>query len=441
MFGMSGQLVGLLAAVSYSGEAIDPSPSEILSETWRYSYALQDPFWSQWQEFLGIADSDGNRYWKLCYLNLFRIGCSLRSTDWDGNLRFETSLGEGDARAAQMNVDLVAGPVLVTSFYHSGLSANLFGRAISDGSLLWTHSLRADFSGVSDVTIAGVTYDGAGRLVVATVARDSTYWTYESAVFALSFDTGQTIWMRDLAREYPTDSVTMWSPILDEIGNVYFSELYCRSDRCRWLVSSLDPKGGLRFETEVDPGFVPIGVAHGRLLVSNWYQEVAELLDVESGSRIARIHGLVRNTVLISRDLGFFVERPGPPDPTSVLRDRLALTAFDLGSGEIQWRFPLRSFESRSSPLLTDQGNILLIDKSALLEISPRGELLRATRVQLKRQPVETIGVALLINGRWFSQSGATVVAYDVPGAPGEGRFGWNSLFGDAQHESRPREK
>jgi hypothetical protein len=48
---------------------------------------------------------------------------------------------------------------------------------------------------------------------------------------------------------------------------------------------------------------------------------------------------------------------------------------------------------------------------------------------------------ALLIKGRWFSQSGPTVVAYDVPGAPEEARLGWNSRYGNAQHDRRPREK
>jgi hypothetical protein len=116
-----------------------------------------------------------------------------------------------------------------------------------------------------------------------------------------------------------------------------------------------------------------------------------------------------------------------------------ALTAFDLTSGQIQWRFPLTSFERRKAPLLTDGGNILLIDKTTLLEISPQGQLLRSTR--LGRFTEEIPFDALLIKGRWFSQSGPTVVAYDVPGAPEEARLGWNSRYGNAQRDRRPREE
>jgi hypothetical protein len=149
---------------------------------------------------------------------------------------------------------------------------------------------------------------------------------------------------------------------------------------------------------------------------------------------------LAEGTVLISHDLGFFIEKSILPDPPDGVPGRAALAAFDLTSGQIQWRFPLRNFESRKAPLLTDGGNVLLIDKSTLLEISPQGELLHATRLSGLTEEL-TGSNALLIEGRWFGESGPTVMAYDVPGAPGEARLGWNSSFGNAQHDNHPREK
>jgi len=440
MLGGLGRLLGLIAVASYSGDAIDSSSSETISERWSYTYFVHEPYMTRWQEFSGFADSEGNLYWMKCYANYFVTGCSLRSTDRDGDLRFETSLGDGDARAVGVGINLVAGNVLVTSFRLGLVYANLSGRSTSDGSVLWTLRLNDALPGMIAREVGGIAHDRFGRLVVSAIGIDPPYGAHVSAVLSVSSGTGETIWKRAVPRLSPADDVVIGRSVVDEAGNAYFFERHYYGDRYRWLIASLDPNGERRFETQTDFGLGPIAVAHGRLVIWDPYHDFGELLDTTTGARIVRLPGLAEGTVLISHDLGFFIEKSTLPDPPAGVPGRAALAAFDLASGQIQWRFPLRNFEGRKAPLLTDGGNVLLIDKSTLLEISPQGELLQATRLGGLTEEL-TGSNALLIEGRWFGVSGPTVMAYDLPGAPGEARLGWNSRFGNAQHDNHPREK
>jgi hypothetical protein len=147
---------------------------------------------------------------------------------------------------------------------------------------------------------------------------------------------------------------------------------------------------------------------------------------------------------LISRDLGFVIQSIAPDD--------VALAAFDLSSGEVRWRFPLdNSYPRWRTALLSDEGNILIVNKGSLLEISPQGQLLRGFLLGgIFGGTPRVTGYSLLLRGRWFSKlfeqgiwphDHDTVVAYDLPGSPGEGRLGWNSPQGNAQGENRPREE
>jgi outer membrane protein assembly factor BamB len=381
-----------------------------LAESWSYNYSFDGgppDYPHGTQEFSGLADSEGNLYWALCIESgrvFLTISCSLRSTDWDGNERFQVDLGGGPGALTTVGVHLVAGSVLVTE-----LSAILSGRSTFDGSVLWTRDLRDEFPTIYRA-LGSIAHDGQGRI----------FLTAGAAVLALSADTGETIWRYDEG--------SAGRLILDESGNVYFPD--------RTFITSLDRDGGLRFQREV-PGRL-ITVAHGRLLIASEQWQVSDLLDADTGATIAELSGTpLDGMALLSRDLGFFIQRSAD--------QRSALVAFDLAGGGIQWRFPLGD-QSAYGQLLTDEGNVLLLDKWELLEISPQGQVLRANRLRPSDRiwgtPAPFFGFGpILLGGRWIAQFGATVFAYDLPGAPGEGRLGWNSRYGDAQHENRPREK
>jgi hypothetical protein len=176
-----------------------------------------------------------------------------------------------------------------------------------------------------------------------------------------------------------------------------------------------------------------------------------ELLDAQTGARIARLPGTLADAPtwvipsgLMTRELGFFIQRTSTDD--------IALAAFDLVSGTIRWRFPLdNTYEERRTALLSEEGNILIANNRSLLEISPQGQLLHGYLLRSVSGVTPRVsGGSLLLRGRWFSkffeqgellQGYDTVFAYDLPGAPGEGRLGWNSQQGNAQGENRPREE
>ncbi len=432
MFGVLGTVLGLIAA-SQSGNVLESTSSEPLASSWSYHFRLQGPDGSSWQQFSGLADSEGNLYWLFCslYGRVFTFyGCSLHSSDQDGNSRFDVTLGSGPGPLTNINLYLVAGSIVVTE-----VSAVLYGRSTSNGELLWTHDFRDEYLTIFR-ELGGVAHDGEGRVVVLAGA----------AAFALSVSTGETLWRRDLRRN--AQSVGFGGPpIFDESGNVYCSKSSCMGrGPCKFFITSLDPHGTVRFETETRAWNRPVAVAQGRLVITDWHSaegHPVELLDAEMGSRIVTLPGDSGGTpILISGELGFYIEGARHFNFFSPVQD-VALTAFDLASGAIQWRFPLTGLGG--GPLLTEEGNILVSQKLTVLEISPQGQLLRATRLRPNEpapsEPRCDVAFGTLIfGGRWFSQCQDTVLAYDLPGAPGGG-LGWNSLHGNAQHSNRPRVK
>jgi len=136
---------------------------------------------------------------------------------------------------------------------------------------------------------------------------------------------------------------------------------------------------------------------------------------------------------LISPELGFFIQMDSS--------GQKALVAFDLESGATRWRYPLARSNWTSAGLFTDAGNILLANKTSLLEISTEGQLVRETPLRTPLYGYSGPWGPLLLRGRWFVQMLGTVFAYDLPGSLGEGRLGWNSRHGNAQGENRPREE
>jgi len=441
MLHVSGVLVGLIAVSELSVGALASSSLEPLTEQWSYNYYLHEPDYFTEHDFPGIADSDGNLYWLLCGLALSHgqprtRTCTLRSTDFDGNLRYEVLIGMGlFGEYFSFRLHLVAGRVVVVE--HSGL---LIGFDTATGTTNWTHDLRGD------TRYTELAYDGEGRIIVAA----------GSWVQALSAEDGTTIWRRFLGSEDPKRRAILRRVILDESRNLYLlKDLYRRSypsEDYDSSIVSLGPDARPRFEIQVDHYVVPIAVAYGRILVGQqWDKYLVELLDAETGARIARLPGTLADAApwvlpsgLMTRELGFFIQRTSTDD--------IALAAFDLASGAIRWRFPLdNTHEELRTALLTDDGNILVVNNRSLLEISPQGELLRG--YLLRRVAGGTLrvsGGSLLVRGRWFSKlfeqakwplAYDTVFAYDLPDAPGEGRLGWNSPQGNAQGENRPREE
>ena len=286
-------------------------------------------------------------------------------------------------------------------------------------------------------------YDGQGHIFVAA----------GSSIHALAATTGSTIWSRDLKSEDPERVARLENVVLDESRNLYFTRGLCdpySGYDCEATLVSLNPDGSPRFEVQVERDARALAVAHGRILLDQRkYNSFAELLDTETGAKIRRLPGTLVDalpwagpTVLISRELGFFIQ--------ALSSDDAALAAFDLASGDIQWRFGLDRYLHERTMLLTDEGNILILNQQMLLEISPQGQLLREHSLGSPRGTIQVGGGSLLLRGRWFSQvyerrawpeEYETVVAYDLPGAPGEGRVGWNSRRGNAQGENRPQEK
>jgi outer membrane protein assembly factor BamB len=435
-------LVGLIAILELSTEALAGSSLEPLTARWSYTYYDHSPDYWQDQGFTGIADSDENLYWLLCSTS-FSHGwpqtreCRIRSSDFDGNFRYEVSIGGGWFwYFHNFALHLVAGPVVVAEY--SGL---LTGFDTATGAVLWTRNLRDDTTWTN-----GMAYDGEGRIIVTARA-----W-----VEALSAHDGTTIWRRFLGSENPKRQAYLHSVVLDESRNLYFAKrlYHPRSpEEYDSSIVSLGPDGSPRFEIEVDRHVRPIAVAHGRILVGQQQpQGVGEVLDAETGARIARLPGTLADADywpalsigLISRDLGFVIQSIAPDD--------VALAAFELSSGEVRWRFPLdNSYPRQRTALLSDEGNILILDKKSLLEISPQGQLLRGFLLRgITDVTPRLSGRSLLLRGRWFSKlfepgiwprDYDTVLAYDLPGSPGEGRLGWNSLQGNAQGENRPREE
>jgi outer membrane protein assembly factor BamB len=434
-------LVGLIAVLELSSDALAASILEPLTERWSYNYYDHSPDYWQDQEFPGLADSDGNLYWLRCTLGLSHgwprdHECRVRSTDFDGNLRYEVPIGWGMFGGFfTFRLHLVAGPVVVAE--HSGL---LIGFDTATGAIRWTRDLRDDTRG-----IGGLAYDGEGRIIV----------TAGNWVEVLSAHDGTTSWRRFLGSENPKRGAYLHTVVLDESRNLYFAKRLYRprsTEDYDSSIISLGPDGSWRFEIQVDADVQPIAVAHGRILVGQQnYHGVAEVLDAETGARIARLPGTLADAVpwgrsigLISRELGFFIQSIAPGD--------IALAAFDLFSGEVQWRFPLENYyPPQRTALLSDEGNILIVNKSTLLEISPQGQLLRGFLLRsISGVDPRVSGGSLLVRGRWFSKfyeqgqwprANDTVFAYDLPGSPGEGRLGWNSLYGNAQGENRATEE
>lgn len=428
MFRRSGMLIGLIAASSFPS-ALASSTSEPLEESWSYTYYYSSSDYWRHQDFSGIADSDGNLYWLVCqsygtHSYVRQRDCSLRSTDFDGNLRYEVPVGSGSVPDMTFILHFVAGSVVVAEH-----NAFLTGFDASTGSVRWTHDLQGEFPYYPPRGTWGMAHDGQGRIVV----------TANSSLHALSASTGETIWRKDLRWEAPERQVRLGAVVFDESRNVYFDKGFCSPypwTDCDTTIVSLDPDGNPRFEVQVDPHAQPIAVAHGRLLtVAASFAGKGEVLDAETGARIARLPEVFDRFGLISQELGFFVQMSSHGEK--------ALVAFDLASGMIRWRYPLlwNDGADTAAGLLTDAGNILLPSKTSLLEISPHGQLVR--EIPLRPPPNVYGGFRgpLLLRGRWFAQIYATVFAYDLPGDPGEGRFGWSSRRGNAQGENRPREE
>ncbi len=422
-------LTGLMAAFDYSGAGTDPNP-ESVPESWSYYVHSHVVDVSMSQDFSGLADAEGNLYWLLCTATgrpaTRMIWCSIRSTDWDGNERFAFPVVTSAPFMPFAPKYLIAGSIVVIQ-----LNTTLTARSTADGSVVWSRDFRSEFP--RDLsTLGGIAYGGEGRILALA----------GSAALALSGETGETIWRRDL-REDPQQHVVIWGRlIVDEHGNLYFGKNVCdlpEPDPCgsfQNFIVSLDPDGLDRFEIAADRAFEPLAVAQERVVVGDsiWSYEVhpAGLLDAETGSLIAPLAGNL-NSVVLSRDLGVYLQSSPKGD---------ALVAFELGDGAIRWRFPLAR---GGSVLLTDAGNFLVSEKWSVLEISPRGELLRTTRLRpVSPRPSdprcdEMEGVGLS-RGRFFAHGCFNAAAYDLPGAPGEG-LGWNSRYGNAQHENRPRVK
>jgi outer membrane protein assembly factor BamB len=427
MFRLSGALIGLIAASNFPS-ALASSTSELLRESWSYTYYYSSSDYWEDQGFSGIADSDGNLYWLVCRSNgrLWRVrqrSCSIRSTDFDGNLRYEIQIAYGSLPDLSFILHFVAGSVVVAE--HNAL---LTGFDTSTGSVRWTHDLREEFPYYPPRGTGGMAHDGQGRIVV----------TANSSLHALSVNTGETIWRQDLTSEDPERQVRLGAVVFDESQNVYFAKNFCRpypSYDCDTTIVSLDSDGNSRFEVQVDPHGQPIAVAHGRVLTAalSLSRGNGEVLDAETGARIARLPDVFDPFGLISQELGFFIQMDSSGEK--------ALAAFELASGTIRWRYPLLRSEATSAGLFTDAGNILVSNKTSLLEISPDGQLIRV--IPLTTPLVANGGFwgPLLLRGRWFGQIRGTVFAYDLPGDPGEGRLGWNSRHGNAQGENRPREE
>jgi outer membrane protein assembly factor BamB len=427
---LSALLVGLVAVLEPSLDVLASSSPEPVAESWSYTYSYLSSDYAQYQEFSGISDASGNLYWLACTMTgrsgwLYLRECRLRSTDFDGNLRYEVFIGSGIlGDFFSFRLHLVAGSVVVAE--HSAL---LLGFDTSTGSVVWTRDLRDESR-----LIRGLAYDGDGRLIVTTA----------SSVQALSADDGTTIWRRDLHSEDPERIASLRTVVLDEGRNVYFGWDLCRPpplEDCETTIVSLQPDGSPRFETRVDPNAAPMAVAHGRLLIgeTRWVETgLAELLDAETGARLPGFLAGMTPTAnalgLISNELGFYIQQVSAND--------VALAAFDLVSGAIRWRFRLDTFfSSARTALINNSGNILILNKGSLLEISPQGQVLQTVFLRTSARTFDSNGNSLLLNGRWFSQFLGTVSAYDLPGAPGEGRLGWNARQGNAQGENRPREE
>jgi outer membrane protein assembly factor BamB len=441
MLRLSGVLVGLFAVFEFSLDALASSSLEPLTEQWSYNYYHHSPDSLSEHDFPGVADPDGNLYWLICDMTLSHgqpryNRCTLRSTDFDGNVRYEVPIGSGlFGEYFSFRLHLVAGRVVVVE--HSGL---LIGIDTATGATNWTHDLRGD------TRYTELAYDGEGRIIVAA----------GSWVQALSAEDGTTIWRRFLGSEGPKRRATARRVILDESRNLYllkdlYRSSYPSGDYDSSIVS-LGPDASLRFEIPVDHYVLPIAVAYGRILVGQQVDKHwVELLDAQTGARIARLPGTLADAPtwvipsgLMTRELGFFIQRTSTDD--------IALAAFDLVSGTIRWRFPLdNTYEERRTALLSEEGNILIANNRSLLEISPQGQLLHGYLLRSVSGVTPRVsGGSLLLRGRWFSkffeqgellQGYDTVFAYDLPGAPGEGRLGWNSQQGNAQGENRPREE
>jgi len=245
MLRLPGTLIGLMAASSFPG-AFAASTSEPLSESWSYSYYYSSTDSWRDQNFTGVADSDGNLYWLVCdsygtHSYVRGRDCRVRSTDFDGNLRFESPVGYGSVPDLSFTLYFVAGSVVVAE--HNAL---LTAFDTSTGSIRWTHNLRVEFPYYPPRGTGGIAHDGQGRIVV----------TANSVLYALSASTGETIWRQDLASEDPQHPVRLGAVVFDESRNAYFAKDFCGpypSYDCDTRIVSLDVDGNRRFEVQVDP--------------------------------------------------------------------------------------------------------------------------------------------------------------------------------------------
>lgn len=401
-----------------------------------WSYAWQDPGDRGGLDWRGLADAEGNVYWREIDAAL---NCTLVSAAPDGTVRYR----------AQTPCNLWQGGADAEAFIRGGLFVSAqHGRFVAhdvrDGAMAWTQEQIGPPAGCSvDHPVAIAASDDALFAVLGVTCGERRGFQ----LLVLDLATGAV-----RARGAPEiDDWIVADPLvvadadgayvrwgLDPRGDTHVDHLFAvdAQGRERWRLTEvvhIDPES-----EDEDDLFEPVALAGGRLFVRG--DGAVQVRDAASGAVLHELPDLP--TEFSGPPLGSW-SVTGGGSRAYLVDDGLALHALDDGAPA--WsRAVCRDLGICTTPelLLTDAGTVLLRATSAdyatetsttvLTEIGADGSVRRSCAL------AGGAGRSVIRDGMLITRGRDGIVAYRVPGIS-EGTSGWTSGGGGPQRGGRPQ--